>query len=503
MEAIWVQLLLLVSLLFLIKRMIVARKQPQYKLPPGPPQLPIIGNLHHLVGGLPHHCFNKLSKKYGPIFSIRLGSVPGVVVSTAKLTKEVLQTHDLECCSRPLSLGTQTLSYNYMDVAFTPYGKYWREMRKICVLELFSVKRVNQSRLIREEEVGHMMDAVSELASSATPVNFSQKLMSLTAEVTSRVAFGRPVSSEKGFRFRELVHEATLVLGSLSGASFFPLFGKVIDRITGYNKRLDRTHRELDHFFQKILDEHVANGAKKRLEDEDIIDVLQKIKQNQSPSSEFQLTDKHIKGILVDILLGGIETSATVMEWTMTELILNPRVMKKVQEEIRNVIGNKGKITESDLDHFEYLRFAIREATRLHPAAALLVRETSSQININGYDIAPKTVIWINVSANGRDPESWENPEQYYPERFIDSSVDFKGQHFELLPFGAGRRGCPGLYMGNIIVELALANLLYHFDWKLPNAMKVEDISMEEAAGVATYKKQSLQLVPTKYVPCN
>lgn len=202
----------------------------------------------------------------------------------------------------------------------------------------------------------------------------------------------------------------------------------------------------------------------------------------------------------MDIFLGGVKTSATVLEWAMAELIINPRVMKKAQEEIRNFVGKKGKVSESDIDHFEYLKLVIKEALRLHSPTALLTRETRSQFNINGYNIYPKTQIYLNVWAIGRDPDNWENPEQFYPERFIDSPIDFKGQDFEFLPFGAGRRGCPGINMGMALVDLALANLLYHFDWKLPNGLKEEDLNMEEAPGISSCKKEALLLVPTKYV---
>lgn len=185
----------------------------------------------------------------------------------------------------------------------------------------------------------------------------------------------------------------------------------------------------------------------------------------------------------------------------MAELARNPRVMKKAQDEIRNCVGNKGKVSESEIDHLPYLKKVVKETLRLHPPNTLLIpRETMSQFSINGYNIYPKTRIQVNVWAIGRDPNIWENPEEFYPERFTDKNpIDFKGQHFELLPFGAGRRGCPGILMGTATVELALANLLYCFDWKLSNGMKEEDMNMEEVAGLTVYKKVALELVPIKY----
>ena len=143
----------------------------------------------------------------------------------------------------------------------------------------------------------------------------------------------------------------------------------------------------------------------------------------------------------------------------------------------------------------------VKETFRLHPPATLLLpRETMSQFKINGYDIYPKMLVQVNVWAIGRDPKYWENPEEFIPERFMDNSIDYKGQNFELLTFGSGRRGCPAIYMATTIVELALANLLYCFNWKLPDGIKEEDINMEEEAGfsLTTNKKTALNLVPIK-----
>ncbi|KAJ9709533.1 hypothetical protein PVL29_001154 [Vitis rotundifolia] len=199
----------------------------------------------------------------------------------------------------------------------------------------------------------------------------------------------------------------------------------------------------------------------------------------------------------MNVFLAGVDTGAITVTWAMTELARNPRVMKKAQAEVRNSIGNKGKVTEGDVDQLHYLKMVVKETLRLHPPVPLLLpRETMSHFEINGYHIYPKTQVQVNVWAIGRDPNLWKNPEEFLPERFMDNSVDFRGRHFELLPFGAGRRICPGMYMAIATVELTLANLLYRFDWKLPNGMKEADVNMEEAAGLTVRKKFALNLVP-------
>ena len=202
-----------------------------------------------------------------------------------------------------------------------------------------------------------------------------------------------------------------------------------------------------------------------------------------------------------DVFLAGVNAGAITMIWAMTELIRHPKVMKKLQQEIRVTLGdNKEKITEQDLEKVHYLKLVIQETFRLHPPAPLLLpRETMSDIKIQGYNIPKNTMIEINTYAIGRDPNCWENPNDFIPERFIDSRVEYKGQHYELLPFGAGRRICPGMATGITIVELGLLNVLYFFDWSLPDGMTIEDIDMEEAGAFVIAKKIPLELIPTSH----
>ncbi|KAF7848357.1 hypothetical protein BT93_L2066 [Corymbia citriodora subsp. variegata] len=467
-------------------------------LPPGPPSLPIIGNLHKL-GHLPHQSLWKLSRQHGPVMLIHLGSVPTIIVSSPEAAREVLKTHDLDCCSRPQLVGTGRLSYDYLDMAFVEYGDYWRELRKLCVLELFSAKRVQSFRYIRKEEVGSMIKSITKSAESGTPVNMSEKFMALTAEVTCRVAFGKAFQTEfEDGRFMHMIHEAVAMLGSFSASDFFPRFGWIVDRFTGLHSRLEKSFRNLDVFYQKVIEEH-RNVNKSDEEEEDIVDLLLKMEKDQTELAGVRLKENNIKAILMDIFLGGVDTSAVIMDWTMAELARNPRVMRKAREEIRSCIGNKNCVVEDDLSGLKYLKLVLKEVMRLHPPGVLLIpRETMGHFKLFGYDVDPKSRVLVNAWGIGRDPGLWERPEEFVPERFEESAIDYKGNHFELLPFGAGRRGCPGMSMAMAMIELALANVLHSFDWKLPEGMVEEDVSMEEGAGLAVFKKVPLTLLPVK-----
>lgn len=197
-----------------------------------------------------------------------------------------------------------------------------------------------------------------------------------------------------------------------------------------------------------------------------------------------------------DMFIAGTDTSSATLSWTMTQLMKNPSKMKKLQQELREIIGNKGKVEEADLHRLTYLKLVIKEVLRLHPPAPLLVpRETIEKCTIKGYEVPSNTRVLINAKAIGLDPNSWENPNEFRPERFIDNNVDFRGQDFSLVPFGVGRRSCPGISFALVVVELALANLLYCFDWEFPFGVKKEDLDLEEAVGITVHRKNPLYLV--------
>ncbi|VVB16127.1 unnamed protein product [Arabis nemorensis] len=498
-------LIWLLTLLFLISILLLGalkHTKRRGRQPPCPRGLPIIGNLHQL-GELPHQSLCRLSNKYGPVMLLKLGTVSTVIVSSPDTAKQVLKDHDLNCCSRPSVEGTRKLSYTYLDIAFSRFDDYWKELRKLCVKELFSTKRTNSVQPIKQMEMKKLVDSITESALEKTPVNLSEKFLSWNVNVVCKASFGVSFQGtvlDNG-RLQDLIHEALEMMGSFSAADFYPYIGWIVDWFTGLQARRERSVRDLDAFYEQMIDLHLRKDRAERSED-DFVDLLLRLEKEEAVLGYGKLTRNHIKAILMNILVGGINTSSITMTWAMAELARNPRVMKKVQSEIRDQIGenNKARIISLDeIDQLNYLKMVIKETFRLHPASPLLVpREVLSEFQINGYTIQPKTRLHVNVWAIGRDPEIWKDPEEFIPERFMDCDIDVKGQHFELLPFGSGRRICPALYMGTTTVEFGLANLLYQFDWKLPEGLAVEDMDMDEGAGLTAHKKHDLQLVPVK-----
>ncbi|XP_074282510.1 cytochrome P450 83B1-like [Silene latifolia] len=475
------------------------KSSPQFRLPPGPKGLPLIGNLHQFDPLKPHICLAKLGKIYGPISSLRLGNVPFIVVQSAKIAKEILQTQDLNFCSRPSTAGAQRLSYNGLDMAFNPYNEYSKEMRKLCSVHLFSSKQVHSFSPIREDEVSKMMHKVSSLSHASQIINLSELLMSYTSSNISRIAFGKSYGDDdesERRRFNRLLNEAQAMFVAFFFSDYFPSIG-CLDKLTGQASRLEKTFKELDGFYEEIIKDHL-HATNPKSQEEDLVDILLRLMKERSFT--FDLTLDNIKAVLMDVIVAGTDTSAALVVWVMTELIKNPNVMRKVQEELRNAARNKGYITENDLTNLEYFKAVVKETFRIHPGTPLLVvRETQKKCTIEGYDILPGTLVFVNVWAIGRDPESWRDPEIFKPERFLGSSIDFKGQDFELIPFGAGRRICPGMLLGLANSELALANLLFSFDWELPDGVTKEDIDTDTLPGITMHKKNSLCLQARKF----
>lgn len=221
----------------------------------------------------------------------------------------------------------------------------------------------------------------------------------------------------------------------------------------------------------------------------------------ESGEFPFPLANDNIKAVILDLFVAGSDTSSSTVIWALAEMIKNPNVIAKAQAEVREVFKGKKIYDDTDLEKLNYLKLVIKETLRLHPPTPLLVpRECREETNIDGFTIPVKSKVLVNVWAIGRDPENWKNPECFIPERFENSSIEFTGNHFQFLPFGAGRRICPGIQFGLALVTLPLAHLLYKFDWKLPEGIDAKDLDMTEANGISARRQSDLYLIATPYV---
>ncbi|KAK1271897.1 Cytochrome P450 71A1 [Acorus gramineus] len=492
-----VVLLSLISFLLLLFLHLKPAKSKKPNLPPCPPKLPILGNLHQL-GAHPHRSLATLARKHGPVMHVQLGRhVPALIISSASAAEKIMKTHDLIFSSRPQSSIADRLMYGCKDMSFAPYGEYWRQIRRICVVHLLSSKRVQSFRLVREEEVANMVAELRNLSSSSGGglVNLSEALVSLTNNVVCRVAFGRKFDGGAKNRFHAMLTEFLVLLGTFDVGDFIPSLAWV-SGLNGFNARVKKCFEEFDTFFERVIDEHVQHGRDSGgVEGGNILDVLLAL-QNDDPSVGVVLSRDSIKALILDMFAAGTDTVHTVIDWAMAELIKHPNMMMKARDEVDRTIRTESMIKEDDTEKMSYLKMIIKEVLRLHPPLPLLVpRESTEEIELSGYSLPTKMRVFINAWAIGRDTESWKDPEDFFPERFANIAVDFEGKDFELIPFGAGRRGCPGIHFATPTIYLALASLLRHFDWELPEGRRGEELDMEEGTGLTIHRKSRLLVI--------
>ncbi|XP_027188289.1 6,7,8-trihydroxycoumarin synthase-like [Cicer arietinum] len=407
---------LLLLFLFMIYKTIVKNSST---LPKGPKGLPIIGNLHQLDTSNIHFQFWNLSKIYGPFFSLQIGLKQSIVISTPKLAQQILKDHDLDVCSRPLSYGSQIISYNGLDMLFSPYNNCWKEIRKICVFHFFRSKKVSTFSHVRKYEVKEMMKKIYDNVSISKISNLSEIIMLVSSSIVCRIAFGKSCEhegSEKS-RFHGLLVEAQAISLPFFVSDYIPFMGW-IDKLKGSVSRVNNTFKDLDVFFEEVLKEHLNPNNMKKEEEKDIVDVLLELKKLGSFSID--LTNDHIKAVLMNLFVAAIDTSAATSIWVMTGLMKNPRVMKKAQEEVRNLCGKKEFVDKDDIEKLVYLKAVIKETLRFYAPVPLIPRETNKSFNVNGYKIEPKTLVYVNIWAIHRDPETWKDPEKFYPKRIIE-----------------------------------------------------------------------------------
>ncbi|KAM4083175.1 hypothetical protein ACB094_08G036600 [Castanea mollissima] len=501
------------TLLFLLARLIVSITNQTWfsklHLPPSPRALPIIGHLH-LLGPLIHHSFHDLSSKYGPLLYLRLGSVPCIVASTPELAKEILRAQELTFSSRKHSIAIDLLTYN-SAFAFAPYGPYWKFIKKVITTELLGNRILNQFLPIRTKELQHFIRYLANKAEASERVNVTEELLNVTNNIISQMMLSIKCSGSdnQAKETRSLVREVTKIFGEFNVSDFI-WFCRNLD-LQGFRKRIEDIHRRYDALLEKIILDREELRKKKETKEmtcdsgdddvKDILDLLLDAMENEN--SEIKLTINHIKALVLDFFTAATDTSAIAIEWSLAELINHPMVLEKARKEIDKVVGNNRLIEESDCPNLPYIQAIIKETLRLHPPIPMVSRKSIKECNINGYLIPKDTLLFVNIWSIGREPKYWENPMDFMPERFLQSNegdelIDIKGQDFQLLPFGTGRRGCPGISLAMQELPTILAAMIQCFNWRVvnPSGVEMNVVDMDERPGLTAPRATDLVCVP-------
>lgn len=477
-------------------------KKKNSRLPPGPPGWPIIGNVLQL-GDKPHESLFGLAQKYGPLMSLRLGCKLTMVVSSPSMAKEVLKNNDQTFSSRSINMAARTFAYQGTSLVWSPYGPHWRFLRRICNAELFSPKRLDALQHLRREEVNRTIRSIFEDSMEGQSVNigeiaFLNSLSLVGMMVCSRNLFN-PGSKEVA-EFKEMVWEVLKLTGIPNLSDLFPFLERF--DLQGLKKGMKTLARRFDSLFDSIIEERLGeDGAGVHHEGKDFLEIMLGLRK---AGTEFTL--ENIKAVLMDMFIAGTDTTSVTVEWAMAELLRKPAVIRKAQAELDEIVGQAKRMEESDIAKLPYLQAIVKEALRLHPAAPLIIpRRSDNSCEIGGYVVPENTQVFVNVWGIGRDPSVWKEPLEFNPERFLECNTDYRGQDFELIPFGAGRRICIGLPLAHRMVHLVLGSLLHAFNWSIPGATKDDDfvVDMSEVFGLTLQKRVPLIAVPTPRQPIN
>ncbi|CAO1940100.1 unnamed protein product [Urochloa humidicola] len=477
------------------------RSSGEGRLPPSPMAIPLIGHLH-LIRPPPHRAFDRIVARYGPLVYLRLGpSTHCVVAGTADAARDLFK-FEASIPERPLTAVTRHLAYDDAGFAFAPYGQHWRFMKRLCMSELLGPRTVEQLRPVREAELAAVLRAARDAAGRGEAMDLSRQLISM-----SNNAIMRMVASALPGHMTEAARDCAKHVAELVGAFNLEDY---VGLCRGWDLQgLTRRTREVRDKFDALLEIMITAKEEARRKasssgeaTKDLLDILMDAAEDRS--AEVKLTRENIKAFVLDIFTAGSDTTATSVDWMLAHLINHPACLDRLRQELDAVVGGSRLVGEHDVARLPYLQAVFKETLRLQPPAVFAQRETIEPVHVRGYTIPPKTSVFFNIFSIGRDPACWEEPLQFRPERFMPggagAAVDPKGQHMQLMPFGSGRRACPGMGLAMQAVPAFLAALVQCFDWAVPvpqGQSKAPPLDMEEAEGLVAARKHPLLLIPT------
>ncbi|XP_028777563.1 3,9-dihydroxypterocarpan 6A-monooxygenase-like [Neltuma alba] len=490
---------MLPALLFII--LLLSKRKGKAKLPPSPPGLPLIGHFH-LLGPLPHRAFHNISQRYGPLLRLSFGSKSCVLVSSPEIARQCLKINDASFLNHPHKTNLDYVTYDRSDIFMAPYGPFWKFMRKLFITQLLSPTTLHHHSPVRAQELKFFLHNLLKKADLGEEVNVGEEVALLAYNIVTTMAFRKRCSDVKseGSQLVQVVKELIELGGKFNLADMGWLFKKL--DLQGYRKILSTVRTKYDAIIERIIKEHEESRRTRRKDthkeheaERDLLDILLDIYEN--PNSEIRLTRENIKAFFLNIFGAGTDTSSLTVTWAMAELMNHPDIMEKARKEIDSVVGKERIVEESDIPNLPYVESIVKETFRLHPTGTMISRQATQECEVNGYVIPEKTSLIVNVWSIGRDPEYWEYPLEFRPERFMneegESEMSLKAQNFELLVFGAGRRMCPGVSLATKVVPTTLAAMIQCFQWKLPHE---GDVDMEEKPGLGLPRANPLLCIP-------
>ncbi|XP_022716967.1 isoflavone 2'-hydroxylase-like [Durio zibethinus] len=459
--------------------------------PPIPfPSLPLIGHLYLVLKKPLHRSLGKISRKHGPILLLHFGSRPVLLVSSPLAAEECFTKNDVVFANRPLLIFGKHLGYNHTSLTWGSYGDKWRNLRRISSLELLSTNSLQLFCVVRLDEVRLLLRKLFKDQHRTVDLKcafFELMLNLMMRMLAGKRYYGDNIAEvEEASRFREILRESFLLSAASNMVDFVPML-KWVDKS---EKRMINLHKKRETFTQELIEEQrrKMNDGKSSLatdKKKNMIEILLSL-QEEEPEN---FNDETIRSLMMVLLLAGTDTSVGTMEWAMSFLLNHPEVLKKAQTEVDKVVGHGRLVEESDLANLPYLHCIISETLRMKPPGPLLMpHESSKDCVVGGYRIPRGTMLLVNTWAIHNDPNNWVEPTKFKPERF--EGLDGSKTEFKVMPFGSGRRGCPGEGLAMRMVGLTLGSLIQCFEWE---RVSKEMVDLMEAPGLTMPKAQPLQ----------
>nr|UVC58036.1 CYP706V5 protein [Isodon rubescens] len=493
-------LILTLSIIWFLQKMVKSGENRAVS-PPGPRGLPIVGYLPFLRRDL-HHQLTELAAEHGPIYKFHMGTKLCTVITSASLAKEVFRDHDAVFANRDITVAARIATYEFNDIAWSPYGQEWRDRRKTFSREMLSNTNLKASYNLRKDQVRKAVKEIYD-AQIGTPISIFELALRIDLNLVINMIWGGKIEGERLHRISAglspIVAEMLDLLVKPNISDFFPVFARF--DLQGVAKQMTALLRKVEAMTKDAIEERMKNPDDAGVEKEGskdfmqtLVDLMQEEEDSHKASS---LGIVQIKAILINILVGGTDTSSTTIEWVMAELVQHPLVMEKVQNELNEVVGLNSIVEEYHIPKLVYLDAVLKETMRVHPIGPFLTPRTPSRTcTVGGYTVPKDSALFVNVWAIQRDPAVWDDPSEFRPERFLvgeNGKCDFNGNNLNYIPFGSGRRICAGLPLAEIMVRYILVSLLHSFEWRLQDGEKLD---MSDELLSALRKRVPLVAVP-------
>ncbi|PPR84487.1 hypothetical protein GOBAR_AA36225 [Gossypium barbadense] len=417
-----------------------------------------------------------------PSFKLRMGRVLAIVINSPSLANEVLKVQDAIFANRDVPVSSVVGTFGGLNILWRPNGPRFNQLRKLVICEIMSKQSLDACYVLRQREVRRMVKEIHGKVGSS--VNIYKQLSATALRVMMSTLWGDDPSQDL-IEFRKRLDEIIVTFAARNVSDLFPILApfdlqgiesKAKEQLSWFYGMMEKEEEKISKdFMQQLLELHWRGDEKN------------------------SLSINEVKALLLDLMVAGTDTVPTAVEWAMTELLRHRDKMTKLVKELDMVVGNQNTVEDSHIPQLVYLDAVIKETLRLHPVAPLLIPHVPSETTVIGGFTVPKgCTVFINVWAIQRDPELWDDPLRFQPERFLEADINYRGNNFGFFPFGSGRRMCVGVSLAEKMMALLLGSLVHSFEWGLSEGTKP---SLEDKFGIFLKKTESLVAIPVARLP--